>query len=51
MKLNLICVISCTTNKKRKIWTLEVFRFFKSLKNIVFSNQFSSPGKTLMMWN
>jgi len=39
-KLNLICIISCTTNKKRtEIWTTDFFKTFLNLNNL------SSAGK------
>ena len=40
LKLNLICIISCTTSKNRtKIWSIDVVKKFLNLKS------FSSAGK------
>jgi len=58
MKLNIICIINFTTNKKKlknlKFWRLKIFTVFINLKTRFFlktwkarfSNQFCSPGKT-----
>ena len=51
MKLNRICIWNFTNTikdlKKPKLWTFEVFRSLKNLKNLGFSKPFSSPGRWL----